>query len=90
MYLVMVVNKKQKISVAGCMPQLESEMNICWADGMIGAVPVFEVYEDAEKYANDKQIIEVNELIDSDSNEGISKALAKEISDSKRWGHTEK
>lgn len=55
----MVINKKQKISVNGMLPELESEVDICWADGMIGAIPVFETYEDAEKYADGEQIVEV-------------------------------
>lgn len=59
MYAVLIINKKQKISVNGIRPALTSDVDICWADGMIGAIPVFETYEDAEKYANGKQIIEV-------------------------------
>lgn len=59
MYAVMVIHKKQKVSVAGCIPALESEIDICWADGMIGAIPVFETREDAEEFADGKQVIEV-------------------------------
>lgn len=59
MYLVMVVNKKMKVSVGNCSPSLESSVDICWADGMIGAIPVFETYEEAEKYAGGRQIVEV-------------------------------
>lgn len=59
MYVVMVVQKKQKISVVGCMPPLVDDVPICWAEGMIGAIPVFETYDDAEKYANGKPIHEV-------------------------------
>ena len=53
------MNKKQKVSINNCSPALESSVDICWADGMIGAIPVFETYEDAEKYADGRQIVEI-------------------------------
>ena len=59
MFLVMTLNKKQKVSVNNCSPPLESTVSICWADGMIGAMPVFEAYEDAEKYANGREVVEI-------------------------------
>ena len=50
MFLVMTVKKKLGVEVMG----LEKEIDLCFADGMIGAVPVFKDRESAEAWANDK------------------------------------
>jgi len=61
MFVVMIMKTKQKVSVRNCEPPLEQDINICWADGMSGALPVFEDREDAEKYANGAEVVEVEE-----------------------------
>lgn len=50
MYLLMVVEKKQKVSVLG----KEVPINLIWADGMVGSCAVFDTYESAEKYRGDR------------------------------------
>ena len=35
------------------------ELNLSWSKGMIGALPVFESREDAEKYSDGKKIIAI-------------------------------
>ncbi len=52
MYILMIIQKTATVSVLG----IEKELELCWADGMIDAVPVFETYEDAKKYAGDKDV----------------------------------
>lgn len=46
MYLLMVVEKKQSVSVLG----KPVPINLVWADGMVGACPLFNTLEDAERY----------------------------------------
>ena len=57
MYLVMTLNRKQRARVANS--DIEADISISWAHGMVGAIPVFETREDAEKYANGANIIEI-------------------------------
>ena len=61
MYIVMLLNKKNKVRVLNIEPPLEQEITMSFADGMIGVLPAFEKKEDAEKYANGANIIEVEE-----------------------------
>ncbi len=57
MYIVMSL--QQSIS-AGTFGGGELALNLNWADGMIGAVPMFERREDAEAYAREgQQIVKV-------------------------------
>jgi len=58
-YVVLALSTKQKISVSNCHPPLEQEITMCFADGMIGCLPVFDSMEAAEKYANGNQIFEI-------------------------------
>ena len=46
MYLLMVVEKKQSVDVLG----KPVPINLVWADGMVGACPLFNTREAAEKY----------------------------------------
>lgn len=40
----------------------KSKLRLSWSDGMIGAAPIFDTREDAERYANGKaQVYEVEE-----------------------------
>ena len=56
MFLVLVLNKKIAVEVMG----LEQKISLCYANGMIGAMPVFSKKEDAEQFAGDKyQIAEI-------------------------------
>ena len=47
-YLVMTVKERLNVEVLG----LKRPLELQWSDGMIGAVPVFEDYESALKYAD--------------------------------------
>lgn len=61
MFLVPVLRENANIQVFG----LNAEVQLSWAKGQIGAVPVFENKEDAEKYADGRcEVIEVKELGD--------------------------
>jgi len=48
LYMVLVVNKRQRISING---MDIGEINMSFADGMKGVIPVFEDYKSAEKFA---------------------------------------
>jgi len=37
----------------------ETEIDLSWADGMIGACPVFKTKEQAEEYADGSPIVEI-------------------------------
>jgi hypothetical protein len=60
MYAATVVSKQQTVQITalGCM---EQPIDISWADGMVGALPVFDDYDDALAYVNGDEhlIIEV-------------------------------
>ncbi len=59
-YMVMSVDSKHTISIEyGDSGVTEREVDLSWADGMIGACPVFDNLEDATKYANGTRIIAV-------------------------------
>jgi len=58
-YVVLSVVKKHQISVMG----MKVELEMSWANGMIGVMPIFATREDAEKHANGKfEIMEVEVL----------------------------
>jgi len=59
MYTVMIINQNVKISINNCHPPLEETVDLCFAKGMLGAMPVFETREDAEAYADGNEIIEL-------------------------------
>jgi len=59
MYAVMIINKNAVISVKNCHPPLTDTIDLCFADGMIGALPVFETRESAEAYADGQEVIEL-------------------------------
>ncbi len=64
MFIVMFLNKKNMVRVNNCEPPLEQEITLSFADGMIGVLPVFENIEDAEKYANGANIVEIEENLE--------------------------
>lgn len=51
MYVLMKLRKNLAISFLG----IEQELPLCWATGMIGAVPVFNTEEEAEKFRGDSE-----------------------------------
>lgn len=55
MYLVLGMKTDIELDVMGNIQSL----NLTWAEGMIGAIPVFENEEYAEKYASGLQVVEV-------------------------------
>lgn len=60
LYMVMAVCYNQTVSIeCGGMAVTEREIAVSWADGMVGACPVFDNLEDATKYANGNRIIAV-------------------------------
>lgn len=59
LYMVMLLNKKAAVRVNNCEPPLEQDIDLCFIDGMVGAIPVFERLEDADKYADGANIVEI-------------------------------
>lgn len=59
MYVVMLLKKKHMVRVNNIQPPLEQELTMSFADGMIGVLPVFENKEDAERYADGANVIEI-------------------------------
>jgi len=55
MTLYMVASMKEEIALEGI--GIESILKMSWADGMVGAVPVFEDYDSALKYCEDYALI---------------------------------
>jgi len=68
LYGVMGLCKKQTVKVNNCSPILEAEINISWADGMVGAIPVFKDKESAVKYAGKVRVFEIEMHHENDSN----------------------
>ena len=54
-YLVMALTKSLDVDIIG----RKVELNLSWTSGMIGALPVFDSRELAEKYADGKEILVV-------------------------------
>jgi len=55
-YLVGIVKEEISVEILGN----QIPLKISWADGMIGAIPVFETIEEASKYAgNDTQLMKI-------------------------------
>lgn len=60
MFLVMVVNTEMEVTVANMTPEMTSKVGLQYAEGMVGAMPVFATEEQAEAYAGDEyQVIPV-------------------------------
>lgn len=61
MFLVMQVQKDMGVSVNHCDPELSQNVKVSWADGMIGACPVFGTFKEAQDYVDGKdiQIVEI-------------------------------
>ncbi len=57
-WLVSSVSFRQKVVMAP--HELETEVDLDWADGMVGAMPVFKTKEQAEAYANGIEVIEIS------------------------------
>ena len=62
LYVVLTISTKQTVKAVGCSPPLEQEIDLVFADGMVGALPVFSSKESAEKYANGADIQEIQEI----------------------------
>ena len=56
LYLVGEVRRKHKVTIGGVIP---AEIDMKWAPGMIGVMPVFDDKKLAEKYAGDRIIYEI-------------------------------
>ena len=63
MYLLMVIEKKQSVNVLG----KPVPINLEWADGMVGACPVFGTKEAAEKYRGKNNLIPIYEVGEADN-----------------------
>ena len=59
LYVVLAISTRQTVKVNGCAPPLEQEIDLVFAEGMMGALPVFKDKESAEKYANGAEIQEI-------------------------------
>lgn len=59
MYLVMALKKEHEavLEVGPDRHQITVPVQICWADGMIGALPVFNNQKDAVAYAGGKYAV---------------------------------
>lgn len=53
MFIVLELNRELAIEVGG----VEDRMTLSFADGMLGAMPVFDKEEDAAAYAGDDLIV---------------------------------
>ena len=64
-YLVGRITVKRPVNIPS-IPPTKADIKLSWADGMIGALPVFDNIEDANEYANGAQIfvIELPEASD--------------------------
>lgn len=50
MFAVLQLNKTVEVSIYGCV----KDIPLTYADGMIGAIPVFETLEKAQEFAGEK------------------------------------
>lgn len=55
MFIVNSLKKELSVEVIG----IKTKLQLNWAKGMIGAIPVFETQEQAEEYANGSPITEI-------------------------------
>lgn len=60
MWVVLQLQKHVELDIYGQV----HEVPLSFADGMIGALPVFHTKEEAENFANDVQIVEI-ELVNN-------------------------
>jgi len=52
MFMVLLVAEKSPVSIERMSGPVKGEINLSWATGMVGAIPVFGTYEEAELYAS--------------------------------------
>ena len=64
MFLVILLKETIEVEVMG----LTTTEPLCFSEGMIGALPVFDKYEDALKYAGRKEYVQ--EIREKKTNEG--------------------
>lgn len=57
MFAVMALKTEIELEVMG----ITRKLDMCFADGMVGAIPVFDTLENAEKWADGLQIVEIKE-----------------------------
>jgi hypothetical protein len=57
MFAVMALKTEIELEVMG----ITRKLDMCFADGMIGAIPVFDTIENAEKWADGLQIVQLAE-----------------------------
>lgn len=58
----MAVTKKQTVKISYYGNPINTDIEMSFADGMIGVLPVFETREAAEKYAKGLEVVEVVEV----------------------------
>ena len=56
-YLVMAISRKRPVNVNSAFGDMEVDIELSWADGMVGCAPVFKDRESAENYAKRDAII---------------------------------
>lgn len=54
MYAVLTVRKSVVIAVKNCDPPLTRSTTLSWAEGMVGAIPVFHEIKDAHTYSEEQ------------------------------------
>ena len=57
MFVVKLLTQKIGIDVANCTPSYRHDVKLSFANGMIGALPVFNTYQDALTYCKDESLI---------------------------------
>ena len=59
LYIVGIIQKQIEAVTSVPIPCLSKTVTLAWSDGQVGACPVFERFEDAERYADGAAIIPV-------------------------------
>jgi len=54
MFLVVVLKEEIVVEILG----IKQTKPLCFSEGMIGALPVFDKYEDALRYAGDEKLVQ--------------------------------
>ena len=57
LYLAMVIIRKQKVQLLGNI--IPEPLNLTWADGMVGCMPVFESLEELKAAYPDAEAMEI-------------------------------
>ncbi len=62
MWVVSQLTTKGLVRINNCEPPMRDTIELKFAEGMIGVLPVFKEREDAENYADGVDIFEIEEI----------------------------